>query len=219
MRFLVFLLVVLCSGQGWADECEQLPKPAVTVTRLLDERFVVNARHSYKELNQLGAAYARPGIQVLGLTRGNAVVQFATSIPSYVDRTGRWECASPQLALTLGFREMTVYVAKEFPEGSCAYQEIYQHELRHVKAYQTHLAGIEKDVTDTLNRRFATGGLWRGPVGQARARLQRELNERWLPYIKREMARAEEAQALIDTHEEYARVTEACNGEIKKQTR
>ena len=218
MRSLVLILAAIFSSQSWADECDQLPKPAVVVKRL-DERFVVNVQHSYKALNHLGAALARPGNQVLGLTRGNSVAHFASSIPSYVDRTGRWECASPQLALTLGFSQMTVYVAKEFPEGSCAYKEIYQHELRHVKAYQTHLASIEQDVTVTLNRRFATGSPWRGPVGQARAQLQRELNERWLPYIKREMARADEVQALIDTPEEYARVADACGGEIRKRIR
>lgn len=218
MRFPAAILIVIFSSLCRADECDQLPKPSVTVKRL-DQRVTVNTQHSYKTLNHLGAALARPGNQVLGLTRGNAVARVSTSIPSYVDRTGRWECASPQLTLTFGFDQMTVYVAKEFPAGSCAYKEIYQHELRHVKAYQTHLANIEKDVTDTLNRRFVTGGPWRGSAGQTTARLQQELNERWLPYIKREIARADEAQALIDTPEEYARVADACNGEVRKRAR
>ena len=111
---------------------------------------------------------------------------------------------------------MTVYVAKEFPEGGCAYQEIYQHEQRHVKAYQAHIGKIEKDITDTLNSRFATGAPWRGPSGQTRARLQDEINERWLPYLQRELKRVETEQALIDTPEEYERVANSCNGEIKK---
>jgi hypothetical protein len=218
MRFPVAILIIIFSSLCLADECDQLPKPSVTIKRL-EQRVTVNTQHSYKTLNHLGAALARPGNQILGLTRGNAVARFATSIPSYVDRAGRWECASPQLTLTFGFDKMTVYVANEFPAGSCAYKEIYEHELRHVKAYQTHLANIEKDVSDTLNRRFATGGPWRGSAGQTTARLQQELNERWLPYIKREIARADEAQALIDTPEEYARVADSCNGEIRKRTR
>jgi hypothetical protein len=218
MRFLVFLLVIVFSSHSWADQCDQLPKPSVTVKHF-DEPFTINLQHSYKALNHLGAGLARSGNQVLGLTRGKSVAKIASNTPSYVDRTGRWECASPQLSVTFGFSQMTVYVAKEFPEGSCAYKEIYQHELRHVKAYQEHLASIEKDVADTLNRRFATGGPWRGPVGQTGAQLQRELDERWLPYIRREIGRADAAQALIDTPEEYARVAAACNGEIQKRTR
>jgi hypothetical protein len=218
MRSLALLLAVVLSGPGWADECDQLPKPSVIVKRL-DARVTVNTQHGYKVLNHLGSALARPGNQILGLTRGNAVAHFASSTPLLVDRSGRWECASPQITLTLGFNPMTVYVAKEFPEGGCAYKEIYQHELRHVKAYQTHLATIENELSESLNRRFATGSPWRGPVGQTRADLQRELDDRWLPFIQREFARAEEAQALIDTPEEYARVANACNGEIRKRTR
>lgn len=212
------LLAVFLCCPGRADECEQLPKPSVTVKRLA-ERFSVTTQYGYRELNHLGAALAQPGKQVLGLTRSNAVVQFSTQTPRYVDRSGRNECASPQLALTLGFSPMTVYVAKEFPAGSCAYQEIYQHELRHVKAYQAHLASIEKDLADTLNRRFATDGPWHGPAGETSARLQRELDERWLPYVQREIARGNDAQALIDTPEEYARVANACDGEIGKRIR
>jgi hypothetical protein len=40
-----------------------------------------------------------------------------------------------------------------------------------------------------------------------------------MPYIKREIGKVESAQSLIDTPEEYARVSESCNGEIQKLTR
>ena len=213
---IALLLGLFFSSQGWADACEQLAKPSVTIKRL-EERVILNTQYGYKQLTHLGSSLARPGQQVLGLTRGNAVAQFATRTPTTIDRSGRWECASPQLSLTIGFSPLTVYVAKEFPEGSCAYQEIYQHELRHVKTYQTHLGTIEKDVADTLNRRFATDAPWRGQPGETRARLQKELDERWLPYIQRELAKADAEQALIDTAEEYERVANSCNGEIRKR--
>jgi hypothetical protein len=213
---LALLIALFFPSPGWADECEQLAKPSVTI-KPLAERITLNTQYSYKQITHLGSTLvARPGQLVLGLTRGNAVAQFATRTPTYSDRSGRWECASPQLTLTLGFSPLTVYVAKEFPVGSCAYQEIYQHELRHVKTYQTHLATIEKDVADTLNRRFATGAPWRGPLGETRARLQKELDERWLPYIQRELAKADAEQALIDTDEEYDRVAKSCDGAIRK---
>lgn len=215
---IVVLLAILLTSQSWADECDQLPKPSITVNRL-EERVSVNTRYNHKELNHLASTLARPGKQVLGLTRGNAVVKIATSTHLVIDRTGRWECASPQISLTIGYSPLTVYVANEFPEGSCAYKAIYQHELRHVETYLAHLASIEKGLVDTLNRRFATGEPRRGPVGQTRDQLQRELDERWLPYVLREINRGDKAQALIDTPEEYARVSNSCGGEIRKRTR
>lgn len=219
MRFPYCLpLILLLPAYASADRCEELPKPSVTVKRL-DESLTFNTEYSYKSLTNLGAATARPGHQVLGLTRGNAIASFTSSSPSFFDRNGRWECVSPQITLTYGFKPMTVYVAKEFPVGSCAYQQIYEHEMRHVKTYQTHLANIEKRLSDTLTARFATGGPWRGTVGETGQRLRSELDERWLPMILREIRQVEEAQKLIDTPAEYERVANACDGEIKKLTR
>lgn len=218
MRIPVFLSLILAAGLSRADPCEQLPPPSVKIQRLPDTDDL-NKRYGYRTLTQLGRQVAGPGSAVLGLTRGNATARFAIAMPTMQDTSGRWECSSPQITLSLGFHPMTVYVAKEFPEGSCAYKEIYQHERRHVQAYRDHLTGLEKGLLDTLNRRFATTGPWRAPAGETLARLQQELDERWLPYVQREIAGVEAAQAGIDTPEEYARVADSCNGEIRQRLR
>ncbi len=212
------LCLVAQPALAQSDRCSELPPPSVTIKHF-DEPVTFNTRFSYKELTHLGAAAVRPGQQVLGLTRGKAVVQFASEMPTYRDPTQRWECFSPQITLTIGFSPMTVYVAKEFPEGSCAYQEIYAHEQRHVKTYQAHLASMEISLGETLRRRFATGRPWRGEQGEARAQLLREIQERWTPYVQREFTRGDAAQALLDTPEEYERVASSCDGEIRKRLR
>ena len=218
MRFLLILPLLLIASPSQADPCAELPKPSVTIKRI-DERISYNTEYSYKSLTNIGASLARPGKQVLGLTRGNATVSFASNTPAIIDPTGRWECASPQITLSFGFSPMTVYVAREFPEGSCAYKEIQEHEMRHVDAYQKHIASIEKELTEMLNARFATGAVWRGPVGQTASRLRQELDARWAPYVQRQIKRVDEAQAKIDTAEEYERVANACGGEISKVLR
>ena len=221
LRFLCVLAPLVASvvaGPLRADECARLPPPSVTLKRLA-EPPTLNTQFGYRELTHLAASIARPGDQVLGLTRGVAVVRVSTRTPAYVDASRRWECASPQLTLSYGFSPLVVYVAKEFPAGSCAYDEIYRHEQRHVTTYQKHIESIEQELAATLNRRFATQGPWRGPAGQTAAQLQEELNERWVPYIKRQIERVDAAQALIDTPEEYARVKNSCQGEIKRALR
>ncbi|KAB2966299.1 hypothetical protein [Zoogloea sp.] len=216
LRALCALALAPCEVR--ADDCERLPKPTVTLKRH-QEAFALDLRTSFRTLTLLGPAGTRPGMKVLGLTRGTAIVSFQTRIVSYVDPGGRWECASPQLTVTYGFSPMTVYVAREFPQGSCAWNEIHRHELRHVRAYQEHLEGIEPELREALQRRFVTGDPWRGPVGQARNRIQQELEERWAPYVKRMINKVDLAQALIDTPEEYARVASSCAGEIRRLTR
>jgi len=215
MRFLLIFPLLLIASPSRADPCDALPKPSVTIKRI-EERLSTNTEYSYKSLTNIGAALARPGKQVLGLTRGNATVSFASTTPSLTDPSGRWECASPQITLSFGFSPMTVYVAREFPEGSCAFKEILEHEMRHVEAYRTHIASIEKALTESLNARFATGAIWRGPVGQTAARLRQELDARWAPYVQRQIKRVDEAQAKIDTAEEYQRVANACDGAVGK---
>lgn len=210
-------LGLLAALPAWAaDPCDELPKPSVVVKRL-ESAPEFNLRYGYRALTNLGSAKARPGQQVLGLTRGNASVRFASTTPVIVSADGRWECASPQITLTYGFAPLTVHVAREFPPDTCAYKEIHAHEMRHVEAYQAHLAAIEQDLTATLNRRFAGTSPWRGQAGQLARRLQQELDTRWLPYVQREIAKVEAAQALIDTPEEYDRVANACDGEISKR--
>lgn len=216
MRLFHCLLLLLLPGLAVADPCAELPKPSVSLKRL-EAPVTLNTSYGYRTLTNIGASAARPGHQVLGLTRGNATVQVASNMATLQDRSGRWECASPQITLSIGFSPLTVYVAREFPPGTCPYQAIHEHELRHVKAYQEHIDKIEKDLAEMLNARFATGSPWRGQIGEIAPRLQRELNERWLPAIQRQLKAVEASQALIDTPEEYDRVADACGGEIRKR--
>ncbi|WP_079433225.1 hypothetical protein [Zoogloea sp. LCSB751] len=216
MRFLPLLLALFCCN-SFADVCDELPKPSVTV-KLHEEPVGLGTVTGLRTLSLMGPRSLQEGQRVLGLTRGAAIVRFETRVVSRVDASRQWECASPQISVTYGFSPLTVYVAKEFPKDSCAYREIYQHEQRHVDAYRQHLAGIEKELADTLSRRFTTGGPWRGPIGQARTRIANELEERWGPYVRREINKVELVQAQIDTPEEYRRVAERCDGAIKKIT-
>ncbi|MEI7613728.1 MAG: hypothetical protein WCK63_12515 [Betaproteobacteria bacterium] len=218
MKYVFAMSLVLLYSPIRADECSRLPLPSVTVKRF-EEPVSFNTTYDYKSITVLGATEYHSAQRVLGLTRGEASVQFEIQSSSLADPSGRWECISPQIKVTYGFSPMMVYIAREFPKGSCAYNQVIQHELRHVKTYQDHLVSIERDITEALTRRFVTGTPWRGPVGQTFVLLEKEMQERWMPYIKREIGRVESAQALIDTPEEYKRVSESCYGEIQMLTR
>ncbi len=216
----LILVALSCAfvGDVLADECDQLPPPSVTLKRI-EEAVTLDTTLGYRDLGVLAASLARPNARVLGLTRGKIAVRFDARTAYYVERTQRWECASPQLTVSYGFSPVTVYVAREIPQGSCAYDAVYRHEQQHVKIYHDHLVAIEKRLAEALQNRFSTGKPWRGPVGETRARLQRELDERWIPFFEREIGQAEPAQAAIDTPEQYARVAASCNGEIERLMR
>ena len=201
---------------GQSDPCAQLPKPNVTLKRIEEEpRF--NLAYTYRTLTDIGTPTGKTGRTILGLTRTQGTVGYTLQTPSSIDTSGRWECLSPQIAVHFGFAPMTVYVAREFPPGSCAHKEIHEHEMRHARAYKEHITRVEKDLQETLTARFGADTPWRGPAGQLRAKLQEEMESRWLPYIQRLIKQADFAQGEIDTDAEYERVGNACNGEIRNR--
>lgn len=219
MRLTTLLgLVLLVPGSVLAgDPCASLPKPAMTLKRI-DEPVKQDDRYSYRTLTSLAGDRARPHQTVLGLTRGKVVTRIALRAPRWVDASGRWECLSPQIEVSFGYAPLTVHVAREFPPGSCAYQEILAHEQKHVDAYRQHAAAIEDELRSAFEARFMNGDqAWRGPAGELGERLQKELDERWLPFIQRRLAAVEAAQAEVDAPEEYERVSNACDGEIRKR--
>lgn len=206
------------SAPALADECDRLPAPSVTVKRI-DEPIKVDTQYGFRQLTHLGSDIGRAGHVIVGLTRGKARARFSVVMSRHVDRSRRWECSSPHITVTYGFSPMIVYVAKEIPQGTCAYDEVFRHEMLHVNASQEHIAALEQKLRDALAARFVTGQPWRGPVGQAPRLLQRELVDLWQPYLEREINLGMEAQKAIDSPEEYARVMNSCEGEIGRLTK
>jgi hypothetical protein len=130
------------------------------------------------------------------------------------DRLSGYECISPQIEVELSYAPVIIYIGREFKPGTCAYDEILAHEMRHLKAYLDHLPKVEEVVRKALSNRFDNKPLY-ARSGQARASLQREVDTGWMPYMKRELVRVEAKQALIDTPQEYARLSRVCKGEVQ----
>lgn len=210
------ILLGMLSAAALADPCTDLPPPSIELKR---EEARLSYNFTYRQASLQGMAYGvvRPGMRVLGLTRGVAMARYDLQLSLRRSLDGRWECGSPKISFSYGYTPLTVYVASEFPRGTCAYDQIYAHEMAHVAIYQRHAEALESVLRDELRRRFADLGIWRGSAGQVQQQLQQELDARWLPYIKRRLQAVEAEQATIDTPEEYARVAAACNGEIGRR--
>jgi hypothetical protein len=151
---------------------------------------------------------------VLGLTRAESRVAISVEGTILGDPETGQECLLPQVGISLSYLPIVLYVGREFAPGTCAYREILAHEMRHLKAYVEYLPKVESRVRETLARRFDAR-----PVlavrGQALASVRQELDARWMPFIKAEMARARALQAGIDSPAEYARLGKLCKGEVQ----
>lgn len=161
---------------------------------------------------------ARPGQVVLGLTRTESVVSINVGGRLLTDPASGYECIAPHIDIKLYYPPIVVYIGREFRPGSCAYEALLAHEMRHLNAYLDYLPKAEARVRLALARRFGDKPLY-ARIGQAQSLLQREIDRGWMPYIKTEMAKVEALQAAIDSPQEYARLGKVCAGEVQSLIR
>jgi hypothetical protein len=216
---LALLAGMLCGTRAWSApsplqaKCEAMSSGEVFTLTARDAGYTVNNTLSYKTLTRLKGQSAASGY-VLGLTRTESRIEIGLSAQVLSDGLGARECIIPHIDVSLSYVPIIIYVGSEFPFGSCAYQEVLAHEMRHLNAYLNHLPKVEALVRAALKRRFAEKPIY-APVGQSKAMLERELDSGWMPFIKKEMGKVEQIQAAIDSTQEYKRLSKVCEGEVQ----
>ena len=219
MKALLFILALLCADSASAARsllqvrCERaLGNSAVVLTTRQNGYSVDNTR-SYRALTSL-KGNAPSNAYVLGLTRAESRLSIKSGGPLLSDILSDAECIAPKLDVELYYTPITIFVGSEFAPGTCAYQQILAHEMRHLKTYIDYLPKVEAVVRRELSKRFDHRPLY-ARRGQAEAVLQREIDTGWMPWMKREMQKVERQQAAIDTQDEYMRLSRVCKGEVQ----
>ncbi len=217
---IVLLLILLGLANGaeaartmFQVRCEDTMAKAVTVMSTRQNGYSIDNKHSYLQLTAL-KGQAPANAYVLGLTRTQSRLEINLNGSILQDPMSGYECISPRIGVSLYYIPIVIYIGREFKPGTCAYDEILAHEMRHLKTYLDHLPKVESVVRKALSDRFDNKPLY-ARSGQARAALQREVDTGWMPYMKRELVKVEHEQALIDTPQEYARLSRVCKGEVQ----
>jgi hypothetical protein len=192
--------------------CEDTIPKTVSVVAARQQGYSIDQSVSYRRLTQMGAM---PNGVVLGLTQMKSRIEMHVSGPILQDPSTGYECIAPQVQVEIVYAPMVVYVAREFPQGTCAYRQILEHEMRHVQVYREHLPKAEAAVKIALRAAFQAEPLY-APSGSANILLQQKMSDGWMAFIQGELNKVEERQALIDTAQEYARLGKVCGGEVPK---
>jgi hypothetical protein len=219
MKTLLLVLALLCTNSAWAarslfqTRCEDAMSKTVTVLAAQDNGYSIDNTQSYRALTALKGK-APANAYVLGLTRAQGRLSIGLDGELLRDPLSGYECIAPRIDVSLYYTPIVIYVGSEFAPGTCAYQEVLAHEMRHLKAYLDHLPKVEIAVRKALSDRFDKKPLY-ARAGQASASLKREIDTGWMPYMKRELGRVEVQQAAIDTPAEYARLSRVCKGDVQ----
>jgi hypothetical protein len=218
MRALLALLL-LAPGLAWGARtafqvrCEDTISKARVLLTSRQGGYSIDNTRSWRALTAMKGQDAGRSY-VLGLTRTEPRVAIGIDGPMLQDRASGNECVAPKVSVQLYYIPIVIFVSREFVPGSCAYQEILAHEMRHLNTYLDHLPKVETKVLAALKRRFDDKPLY-APAGQAKLLLEREIDGVWMPYIRKEMAKVELLQAAIDAPKEYARLSKVCKGEVQ----
>lgn len=219
MKLLLLLAGLLCSTSAWSARspfqarCEDNMAASIATLSARDNGYSINNALSARALTRMkGPAPAHN--YVLGLTRTEAHISIGLQARIVGNPQSGQECIAPDVSVSVSYVPIVIYVGSEFLPGTCAYQEILAHEMRHLKAYIDHLPKVEALVRAALKKRFAEKPIY-AASGQAKSLLEKEMDARWMQYIKTEMGKVELLQASIDTPKEYARLSKVCAGEVQ----
>jgi len=220
LRLLLLVLLALgchasaCARGFFQAMCEDHMKPPVALVKSELNGYSINNAVSFRQLPSLSHAPPAGNGFVLGLTVTKYGARIAYRTNTMRNPISRYECATFEIEVKMAYEPTVIYVGKEFVPGTCAYGEILAHEMRHLKTYFEQLPKVETVVRGALERRFAVKAMY-GPAGQAEQALKREIEQVWGPYFDAEMKKADRAHDVIDTPQEYARLSRVCQGEVQ----
>ena len=219
MRAIVCLALWCCASGAQAGPglfallCENTLEKSLATISTSSQGYSVDNSKSFHALREMKSG-APADAEVVGMTLARSRIEFLQSGRTLNNWFTGQECMAPRVTVDLYYLPIVIYIGREFPPGSCAYDEILAHEMRHLNAYLAHLPKVEEAVRKSLKKRFIGKPMY-APSGELRGQMQREIDDQWLPYIKRELVAGEKQQDLIDTPQEYARLSRVCEGKVQ----
>lgn len=174
--------------------------------RVIIEHGPLSIDHS-KSVQEITAAQAKGGFKTdhgVGLFQNRIKTELAFD-----------EVVVPGKRMALTTRISTspiIYVARELPKDSCAYQLVLGHELLHQEYDLEVLRAMPAEIRNISQDIFATDEIERtGSLNQARARSHffQQFN-----YVYQSLG--EMRHPIIDSPESYQRLSGLCGGELAK---
>ena len=208
MRQIVFLAVALLGGcdmfNRFESICEQRLAPTTVEVITKPVSYAFDFTQSTRDLTSRGAH--RAGTVVLGLVEAEIHSEVSLGLNGIKQTFGSRYCMRPNLTVKLAFEPMTLFIANEQPEGSCAFRITMEHELKHISVYQQYLDEFAARVQSDLGRALGDQIVYVGGQAQADAHVRSVLEKTLAPYMQAVQDEVRARQARIDSPAEYGRL-------------
>lgn len=210
-------------------KCESAAVPEITV-RAVGIETVLDETKSIKELNAfkpvLGESPYGKGVDthVEGLMHGKIGLdgryQFSTrTYPSL--KKVCMQVSQVEVVFTL---DPKVYIAKEYPRGSCHYNAVLEHEKKHLRVDRDLVNKYSFITVKAINNTLKQVGYMHGPYDEAQLpALQKQIGgiiESVIGQFSENMNRERKVlQKQIDSLAEYERVDKVCPDKLRPDLR
>ena len=214
VRIAAVLTAVLASI-AWGPADAAVCPPAVGSYRVDVQVDLPPVRvHRDRSRAELGLlAFHGPTDRVLGVTASSLRAGTSTRY-GHRPLEGEGVCVwVDQIEVRLRYEALDIYVASEYPPGSCQYEAILSHEEKHAHVAQTYLDDYVQTIRSVLTSLSIPKP--RDPrlvasAAEAEQEIQATIAKLLEPVIARLRADMQAAQSKIDSPTEYRRVEKQC---------
>ncbi|CAJ0773244.1 hypothetical protein [Ralstonia chuxiongensis] len=198
----------------WLQACDQALGPMRVEVRAIETPLSFSNDRSVSQLTAEAPPYDRSA-RVLGKTYATLLARFdVNSRYMAIATQPPTTCLRPSISVELVLNNFRVTVAREFAPGTCAYNAIREHELRHVAVNRAVLPHAAEVIRKEIESEYG-GRLYFGDPDRIAADLQVALTRHWLPRAQSLIELGLQAHEQIDTPREQERMSRVCNGEVQ----
>jgi hypothetical protein len=138
------------SSPSFTERCEQLAASARLSVAFEDAPLTRDNTRGLDALKQISQLGPQPYHQVFGLTHAQTQTRYDLQWQTLRAPDGR-VCAAPSLALKVGLKSLTVYLAQELT-NPCRRAVVEEHEQEHVAVWRNHLRAGARLLEPVLRR-------------------------------------------------------------------
>lgn len=194
--------------------CEaRLPPTKIRVTSL-PSSVVYDFSLSVDDITARAHHTAAQGNVTLGLTEAAFQLNVSTQSSKLVSTAGM-ACMRPTIEVTVQVGPQRVFIGREFAQGSCAFNEIAKHELKHVYANQAQLERTAQLLEKALQQQFGNQVFY-GVDGQLNKAFVDGIKANWIPWGQARFKEGDTVHQAIDSPQEYARNNTMCEAEVPR---
>lgn len=200
--------------------CRSYPDIAVNVMPVFDEAKL-DLRYNLAGIQSLSqkTKHKIPHYEsvTLGVASYHPLMQFYIPIIQHLMPDGSFCARAQHVDARIGFKDVTIYIASEFPQGSCDYQAVLIHEQKHIEVNRQLLKEYVPKIQSRLEQYLKINGMFMVPNEAYADKLLREKLSKVMDEITQEMSQEnQKRQRLVDSPQEYAKNNTVCNGHIAR---